>query len=84
MEIKTKFNIGDKVYGYKDNKIFSFKIEAVNTLMFKDTRLNIISYSYWAKLKADWVTFREENVASTEEELKDVLKGNSLSKIDSL
>lgn len=70
MEIKPKFNIGDKVLYLKDNKIQSDRIVTIVTRT--DTKQTSIWYGFTEETvwnKFDFANIREDELFKTKEEL---------------
>lgn len=76
MEIKTKYNLGDKVYVMHDNKVVYFTIQRINIKIGDKISIEYVSsekfrqYLYLSK-ESDYMSLyvEEEKVFSTKEEL---------------
>ena len=68
MEIKTKYNIGDRVYTLFDNKVENFIIEGINIVADKEYPI-LIQYLSYNIIPGENTRFDEERVFPTKEEL---------------
>ena len=70
MEIKTKFNIGDKVWTLHENKIVKFTINQIEANVYDDEIL--IKYGSKERIKqtVSWSIFQQElSISKKESEL---------------
>lgn len=68
MEIKTKYNIRDRVYILFDNKVEDFIIEAITIVAHREYPISICYISYNI-IPGENTRFDEEKVFPTKEEL---------------
>lgn len=67
MTVKTKFNIGQKVYVMYEGKIGAFFVETISVTVNKDADTNI-RYSFQDQV-GDYVSENESNVFASEQQL---------------
>lgn len=69
MELKSKYNIGDKVWWINDSKALVGKIESVHLHRYKDNPVTIADYFVKQNDKSEVHLVREECLFLTKEEL---------------